>query len=481
MRDLFFCSIDRYTVLMLSKRPAVGQSSTKPTSVGQSPEKYHQKHRTKRIVWGVIVFVLMLILGTGTVLAYKSWQALHHVIVQHSGTTTNELKNDPPDPELADLKREGERRVNILLLGIGDSSHAGSLLTDTMLVASIEPKEKTVTMISLPRDLYVPIPNHGNDKINSAHVYGELQKKGEGPNTSKKVVESTLDIPIHYYMRVDFSGFKKAIDTLGGVTLNVESALYDSEYPCDKDERRACGFTMKAGSQVVRGDMALKYVRCRKGNCGNDFGRAARQQQVLMAMREKALSASTLSNPAKIAGLIDTVGSHVTTDMSLDELQNLATIMKEVPKDKTVTKVIDGETEGLVYSTMIQGASVVVPKLGVGNFSGIRDFTHNLLTDRYITREAAKVVIHNASGKPELTASVKERLALYHYQVVSVDSAATQPTTKLKNYAKEDKRFTRTYLGQRFHTSAVSEDRPSNTEADLELWIGSDVQKAWLQ
>lgn len=442
-------------------------------------EKYHRKHRLRRYVWGVVGLVVAVFMLTGGVLAYKSWRTVNHVIAEHSGTTTNALQEEAPDPELADLKGEGERRVNILLLGVGDSNHAGSLLSDTMLVASVEPQEKTVTMISLPRDLYVPIPGHGGDKINSAHVYGELKSTGEGPNLAKKVVEQTLDIPIHYYMRVDFSGFKKAIETLGGVTVNVPTALFDSEYPCDKDERRACGFSIKAGSQVVRGDVALKYVRCRKGNCGNDFGRAARQQEVLLAMRQKALSLTTLSNPAKVAGLIDTIGNHAKTDISLTELQSLATIMKDIKQDQTVTKVID-QAEGLVNSTLIAGASVVVPKLGVDNFSGIQDFVRQLLTDRYINREKAQIIIHNGTGRADNINYIKQRLALYQYQVTTIDEVPVQTQTVLKSYAQDEKRFTRTYLGQRFHVVPAKLERPPGNPADIEIWVGNDFQKDWL-
>jgi anionic cell wall polymer biosynthesis LytR-Cps2A-Psr (LCP) family protein len=187
-----------------------------------------------------------------------------------------------------------------------------------------------------------------------------------------------LDIPVHNYVRVDFTGFKKAVDVLGGVTIDVATPLSDSEYPCEKDERKACGFSVKAGTQLMNGATALKYARCRKGNCGNDFGRAARQQEVLMAMREKALQMSTLTNPAKLAGIIDTIGSHVRTDLSTEELTRLAEILKDVKSETVRSKVIDGEEEKLVQVANIAGASVVIPAGGEGKFGPIQDFAHSL-------------------------------------------------------------------------------------------------------
>ncbi len=467
---------------MLKKRPnPVVPPSSSPIAAGITPDDYHRRDRKKRVLVGVALGSIALIISIVGIMAFKSWWAMRHVLAEHTGARAEALQNQAPiDPALSKLQREGGQRVNILLLGVGDSTHAGSLLSDTVLVASVEPQEKTVTMISLPRDLYVPISGHGSDKLNAAHSFGEQRKTGQGPELARQVVSNVLGIPIQYYARADFSGFKKAVDTLGGVSLDVTTPLQDSEYPCDYDERRACGFSMKAGVQVVRGDMALKYVRCRKGNCGNDFGRAARQQQVLVAMRTKALSLDTLANPAKVSDLLDTIGNHAKTDLSLEEMQNLAGILKDASANKVVTKVIDDEATGLVHSTSIGGASVVVPKLGEGDFTALQDFTHSLLTDRYITRESARIVVHNATGRLANSTLIRQRLAAYGYQITMIDEVASTAHTGLNDYTEDAKPFTRTYLEKRFHvqTQRIESNTPPT---DLELTLGSDFESEWLQ
>lgn len=408
---------------------------------------------------------LLAILITASVLAYKAWAALHHVVVRHVGPTTTALQNNAPDPELASLKGEGELRVNILLLGVGDANHAGAGLSDTMMVASIDTKAKTVAMLGIPRDLYVPIPGYGYDKINAAHAYG-------GPELSKKVVGTVLDVPIHYYARLDFTGFKKIVDTMGGVTIDVPNDLYDSEYPCDRDPRYVCGFSVRAGVQTMNGATALRYVRCRKGNCGDDFGRSMRQEQVLVALRERALAASTLTNPMKLAAMIDTLGAHTQTDLQTEELQNLATILHDVKSDDIVTKVIDIDTTQLVHTANIGGASVVVPKLGSGKFADIQAFAHKLFADHYIVQEQARVIVRDASGRGS-GETVRTLLESYNYAVkqVQVVPAQSELAVRLLDASNGAKPFTRKYLENRFLISAVP-DSATSADADIIVEIG---------
>jgi len=461
-----------YTVLMLirSRRPA-SQSPKSPHPAEQqgsySQFRNRRRSRNKKLI---IAAVLIVLVGVPSFLVLKSLRAAANVLQAHSGATTDALKQPAQAP---DAKVEAEGRVNIVLLGVGDAAHAGSTLSDTMIVASVDPETKEVAMLSLPRDLYVPIPGRGYDKINAAHAYGELKKQGEGPNLAKEVVGNVLDVPIHYFVRADFTGFRKAIDTLGGVKVDVPVGLSDSEYPCDNDERRACGFSIKAGMQQMNGALALKYARCRKGTCGNDFGRASRQQQVLMAMREKALTLSTLSNPAKLASLIDTVGSHVRTDLGTEELGRLSEILREVKPEAVVSRVVDGEQEKLVRSTMIDGASVVVPELGPKNYEAIRAFAHTLFFDRHIVSENIPITVIDASGKAGQAQKVADLLKTYRYNVIEVKSAAQIASSSTLVATKVDLgSYTRRYLEHRFGLTAS--EVQDGQSPQLTLTIGSD-------
>ncbi|MEI7818818.1 MAG: LCP family protein [bacterium] len=438
------------------------------SQIGQPPQDFHRKHRWRKYFLYSSAVLITIGAIIGGVLAYKAWVAMHTVVSRHSGVATTALKKKTSiDPAVANLSREGESRVNILLLGVGDASHAGAGLSDTMLLASIDTKLKTVVMIGIPRDLYVPIPGYGYDKINAAHAYG-------GPELSKTVVGNVLDIPVHYYARMDFTGFKKIVNSMGGVTVDVPTNLYDSEYPCDYDERIACGFSIRSGTQTMNGDLALKYVRCRKGNCGNDFGRSSRQQQVLIGLRQKALGLSTLTNPAKLAQIIDTIGQHARIDMDTEEIQNLAGILQDVNPSDFTSKVIDQETEDLVYSTNIGGASVVIPKLGSGKFKGIQDFAHSLLVDRYIVGEKAKVIIHNQTGDKAAAEQLRDELKVYKYEIGEiVDDTIVSPKTKLIDTIDSSKPYTLKYLSNRLKVDSQT-DSTRSSEADIIIELGTD-------
>lgn len=429
-----------------------------------------RKRRFSRRTKIIATVAILALLAIPTVLLAKSLYAYKSVVQRHTGVSTEVLTKKTAE---FDSKTEAEGRVNILLLGVGDAGHAGSTLADTLIVASIDPESKDVAMLSLPRDLYVPIPNNGKNKINAAHAFGEMQKAGEGPNLAKEVVGKVLDIPIHNYVRVDFTGFKKAVDVLGGVSIDVETALSDSEYPCDKDERRACGFSVKAGTQTMNGATALKYARCRKGNCGNDFGRASRQQEVLMAMREKALQLSTLTNPAKLAGMIDTIGSHVRTDLTTEELTRLAEILKEVDTAKVRSEVIDSENARIVQTATIAGASVVIPVVGEGKFGPMQDFAHSLFFDRHLVEENIPVTIVNASSKANVAAVVAERLKGYRYKIVEVQNVSPQATSELIDGTAGKAKYTRRYLEARYKLTA-KEDTSRGT--GITLVVGNDIK-----
>jgi LCP family protein required for cell wall assembly len=351
------------------------------------------------------------------------------------------------------LKGEGDGRINILALGIGGGGHDGPTLSDTIMVISIDPKTKDVAMLSIPRDLYVKIPGYGYGKINSANADG-------GPALAEQVVSSVLDLPINYYVQVDFSGFKQAVDAVGGVDINVPTALYDHAYPCDIGYG-VCPYYQAAGETHMTGQLALEYSRCRHdqptGDCGDDTGRAARQQQILAALRQKALSAGTLTNPLKIASLVDAVGSHVKTDLQLSDLKKLALIIKDVDPSKVINKVPQFNGPDAILTTASNSAgSVLVPKAGEFDYSDLQDLAHSIFIDHYITSENALIQVQNGSGSAGLAAQVVTTLGAYHYNVMPAATAATNVTkTVIYDYSGGKKPYTINYLQQRFGVKAI--------------------------
>ncbi len=380
------------------------------------------------------------------------------------------------------LKGEGDGRINILLLGVGGPGHEGPYLSDTMMVVSIDPRTKDVAMLSIPRDLYVPIPGFGHAKINSADAFGEQQKSGNGPALAKTVVGKVLNIPIHYYVQVDFTAFKEAVDKVGGVDVTVDEALYDPEYPCAKNEGQMCGFKISAGPHHLDGATALEYVRCRKGNCGNDFGRAARQQQVMVALRAKAMSLGTLSNPATVLGLIDIIGSHVRTDLQPNEIKKLIDISRSIDTTKINHKVLDDTPEGLLTEGNVSGAgSILVPLAGLDNFTQIQQLAHTIFIDSYIKDENAAIEVQNGTTRAGLATTVGTQLRdTYKYNVVAMTTANNQnyPATVIYDYTGGKKPYTLNYLEQRFGVKAQKATLPAGSTADIRIILGANYSAA---
>jgi len=236
---------------------------------------------------------------------------------------------------------EGER-VNVLLVGTDKRAKQTENLTDTMMVASLDPVGKTVSLVSIPRDL-VDTPLGNGDtfapKLNSLMSYADRNKaqfpKG-GMRTLEDAVGALLGIPIDYYAQLDFPGFIKIVDAVGGVDVTVAKALDDPTYDGYRIGER--GFSIAAGKHHLDGVAALAYARIRKPIGESDFTRQARQQQILVALRDQVSHGGSLL--FQLPALLDAVGQTIRTDMPVDRLPALAAIMEEVGKGDVTSVVI---------------------------------------------------------------------------------------------------------------------------------------------
>jgi len=249
---------------------------------------------------------------------------------------------------------EQKERVNILLLGIDKRPDEQYARTDTMILVTVDPQNKTAGMLSIPRDLYVEIPGYYEARINTAYYLGEKDGyPGGGPALAMKTIQYHFGVPVHFYVEVDFDGFRKIVDTLGGIDVDVPQTIDDPTYP---DQNYGYDpFYIEAGRHHLDGETALKYARTRHAP-GSDFGRAARQQQVLMAIKDKALQLGILP---KVPELWTTMAGTVETDLQLVDILELADLADEITSDKVET-VILGEDYTVNYTTE-QGAMVLLP------------------------------------------------------------------------------------------------------------------------
>lgn len=231
--------------------------------------------------------------------------------------------------------------VNIILLGSDKRPTGKAWRTDSMIVVSIDRAERVVRLLSIPRDLWVYIPDHGYNRINTADLWGELAQEGGGAERVKQTIYQNLGIPIDYYIRVDFQGFMKIIDTVGGVNIDVECALPDIE--------------LLPGMHHMNGAEALRYARSRKST--NDFDRGRRQRKVVMALWDQAL---TLDVVPRLPQLWLTMSDSFKTDLPLEEVINLAYLGTTVERQRIRSKAIDASmTQGW---TTPEGASVLLPR-----------------------------------------------------------------------------------------------------------------------
>lgn len=281
---------------------------------------------------------------------------------------------------LGDPFKSNDGRVNILFLGIAGGTYDGANLTDTIMVASYNLKTNQVYLFSIPRDLWLP---ELRSKANAVYQIGLSQNNGLG--LTKTVMGNILGIPIHYGLRVDFRGFVKAIDAIGGIDVEVTRSFDDYLYPIQGAENDLCGYEEKEidfseaeakklniepgkrkvfvdpdgkiatdsaqedkgieyfscryeqisfdkGLTQMNGAIALKYVRSRHGTNGegSDFARSSRQEKVLNAIRNKILSAETLFNPTKISQLLDTLDKSIDTDISVKEAAEFYKLSKKL-------------------------------------------------------------------------------------------------------------------------------------------------------
>lgn len=333
-----------------------------------------------------------------------------------------------------ELKGEKMGRINILLLGIGGKGHDGAYLTDTIMLVSLDPENKKIAMLSLPRDMSIPVEDSTAwTKINNINAYAEAKEPGSGGMAISQAVSDILEIPIDYYVRADFDGFKNIIDKIGGVEVNVENTLDDYSYPAEGQEDNPDYFArfdhlhIDKGWQKMDGELALKYARSRHGAGieGSDFARARRQQLVLEATKDKLLKASTILNPITLTGIIDELSNHISTNLKVWEMIKLWSTFKDIDRENIINKVLDNSAKGLLYATINeQGVYVLLPKNG--DFSEIKYLAQNIFATapkeekKNVVTERSTLEILNGTWINGLANRSSTDLEKYGFDVIAV-------------------------------------------------------------
>jgi len=335
------------------------------------------------------------------------------------------------------LKGESNDRINILLLGMGGEGHDGPYLADTIILASLKPSTGQVALISIPRDLNVPIAGSGWRKINHINALAEAKKRGSGGEASINALSEILQIPIDYYITADFKGFVNVINEIGGIEIYVENTLSDYAYPIFGQEDNPNYYArfehlyIEKGFQKMNGSLALKYARSRHGLGieGSDFARARRQQLVIEAVKNKLLSKETLLNPVTVGKLINEFNRNISTNLEVWEIIRLWDMFKNTDKEKITNKVLSDAPGGLLVSSISSaGAYILMPI--TGNFAQIRNFVQTIFNNGEEERveikklnTTASVSVKNGTWITGLAGKTADELELIGLTVSEISNA----------------------------------------------------------
>lgn len=329
------------------------------------------------------------------------------------------------------LEVDERNHTNILLLGVGGEGHDGGDLTDTMLIASLNHNTNGVTMISIPRDLYLEQSKLGGTRINRLYEQGKARWGASlALDYVQDTIHTTFELPIHYSVKVDFTAFKEVVDSVGGIDVIVTEAIRDDTYP-DGETYGFEPFYIEAGLQHLDGETALKYVRTRHSGAG-DYDRSKRQQEVLLALKNRAAEYGKLHKTSFLKNLYYSLNDHVESNMELREMLSLAEFAAGW-KDQTISPAVISDEPtakgGFLYTPMRElygGASVSRP---VGdNFSLVNKYIDFMLYGPGSTRDFP-IAVMNGTKKPGYAGTVKELLHRFGFSVNRFGNARSQKLT----------------------------------------------------
>ena len=405
-----------------------------------------------------------------------------------TGQSTLDLENSGitgPIPTLpaalqpTPVQWNGVKRITILILGLDyrDWEAGETPRSDTMMLLTVDPVSKTAGMLSIPRDMWTVIPGFDYYKINTAYFLGERYKlPGGGPQLAADTVEQFLGVPIDYYAQVDFNAFVKFIDSLGGLDMKIREAI--------KVDPVGPGNTiiLEPGTQTLSGAVALAYARNRYTKF-DDFDRAKRQQEVIMAVRNQVVNLNMIPTlVAKAPQLYKDLSEGIRTNLTLDQVIRLAYLAEQIPPEN-ITKAVIG-TNMVSFAKTSDGLDILIPV--PDRIRDLRDFVFNTTIpagkeiygddwSELLTQESARVEISDASrvdGLGERTAAYLREKGI-NITAVSL-SPGSSTVSSVKNYSGMV--YTAQYLANLFEMDSyqVENKYQQDSPMDIVLMIGKD-------
>lgn len=495
---------ERYNINKQGKTPSfrkrqIAEPGAKSTTPPPPPTKKTSRRqgapRKGKWLKRIFLALILIILLSGGIFGYKIIAASNKISVAER-SLLGQLK-DLLFAQGKELGGETNGRINILLIAIGGEGHKGKNLADTIMIASIDSEKKSVALLSIPRDLYVKVPGEEYyTKINAVHAYGESRKKDDGPELLKEKIEEITNLPIHYYARVDFTAFKHIVDAVGGINITIDNSFFDYWHK----------ISFPAGTEKMNGERALAFVRARyiEGPEGGDFKRAARQQQILLALREKVFSFQTAIDFGSLNSILDSLADNIRTDMHLWEMKRFFELARNINHENVSSVVLTTGPKGvLVGGTEILGgvpASVLRPR--TGDFSEIQDIAQNIFNvDNQIagnsssnTPEEIKpeeivveeeeielpaIEVRNGTNVTGLAKSTADKLESDGYPITDIGNAEDRstPSTTIYNLNTDFIDQSKALADKQgwLSDSGLPQNEPA-TEADILIILGADEE-----
>lgn len=438
---------------------AIGHSSEPGAPSPSRSARRRKKRRSCCFVFLIIIFAV-----TGSILAASNNSFLGGV---KNSYLVRQITNIIY-PSKQQLSGEADDRINFLLMGIGGPGHDGPYLTDTIIIASYKPSSKEAALFSLPRDMVVPY-NGSYAKINEIYSIGHSQND-QGGELAKKVISDTFQIPIHYYAVIDFDGFIKMIDSLGGIKVTVDKSFSDYQFPTANYQVQTISF--ESGEQKMDGLTALRFARSRHGNNGegSDFARIKRQQKILLATKEKISSFNTWINPKKITDLFNLLNQYTKTDLEPWEAVKLIHLTKGTNSENIITKSIDDGPGSYLKSGIAQNGAFILQPIS-GSYATVNKLIKEIFSYTQVPQEKAKIVVLNGTPIPGLALQAVSHLQQMGYNVLKYgnDTNTSKITSVVYDFTK-DKPYTKKSLEAIFQTTTL-------TDAPLELSSAVIAQK----
>lgn len=371
--------------------------------------------------------------------------------------------------------------INILLLGTDARPEDPSPpRTDTMMLLTLDQQNGTAGMLSLPRDLFVPIPGFDmSAKINTAYTFGEQKRyPGGGPQLAKDTVSNFVGQPVNYFVRVNFHGFVELIDLIGGVDINVAKTIHDEEYPTA--DYGVETFHLDAGPQHLDGSTALKYVRTR--HTDSDFGRARRQQDLLRAVLDKVRQANMWPTLlAQAPTLVYTMRSSISTDMEMATQLSLVNYIRQHPLKEVRQLVIDdqyGEPDMTTDWGYILKPDREKVRAALRNFfQASTSATSGAAAPAPTDPATLRIELLNGTGEPGIAARTRQLLEARGWHVVAIGDADRNnyQQTMMVNYGVSDQAVEKVGAVLNLPTSQAHALRPSGVAVDLQIVLGTDI------